>query len=44
MAIIKDRVNEIKQDTDWKETIAEEWNKAEQLPETQLAEAVPAKP
>jgi len=26
-AIIKDRVNEIKQDQDWKEKIAEEWNK-----------------
>ena len=28
LAIIKDRVKEIKQDDDWKENIAEEWNKA----------------
>lgn len=27
-SIIKDRVNEIKQDQDWKEKIAEEWNQA----------------
>ena len=26
LAIIKDRVNEMKQDNDWKEKIAEEWN------------------
>jgi hypothetical protein len=26
-AIIKDRVNEIKKDQDWKEKIEEEWNK-----------------
>lgn len=28
LSIIKDRVNEIKKDTDWKQTIANEWNKA----------------
>ena len=28
LAIIKDRVNEIKQDQDWKEKIADEWNQA----------------
>jgi len=28
LAIIKDRVNEIKQDDDWKQNIADEWNKA----------------
>lgn len=28
LAIIKDRVNEIKKDSDWKEKIAREWNEA----------------
>lgn len=28
LAIIKDRVNEIKQDEDWKKNIADEWNQA----------------
>ena len=28
LAIIKDRVNEIKKDSDWKEKIAQEWNEA----------------
>lgn len=28
LAIIKDRVNEIKQDQDWKQKIAKEWNEA----------------
>ena len=28
LAIIKDRVNEIKKNEDWKKNIAEEWNKA----------------
>lgn len=28
LEIIKDRVNEIKQDEDWKKKIADEWNKA----------------
>jgi len=28
LAIIKDRVNEIKQDADWKQKIADEWNEA----------------
>ncbi len=28
LAIIKERVNEIKKDDDWKETIAREWNEA----------------
>lgn len=27
-SIVKDRVNEIKQDQDWKEKIAKEWNDA----------------
>ena len=29
-SIIKDRVNEIKKDQDWKQQIAEEWNNAPQ--------------
>lgn len=28
LAIIKDRVNEITKDDDWKEKLAEEWNQA----------------
>lgn len=28
LAIIKDRVTEIKQDEDWKKNIADEWNQA----------------
>ena len=28
LAIIKDRVQEIKQDEDWKNKMADEWNKA----------------
>ena len=28
LAIIKDRVQEIKNDDDWKKNIAEEWNEA----------------
>jgi hypothetical protein len=28
LAVIKDRVNEIKQNDDWKENIAKEWNEA----------------
>jgi len=28
LAIIKDRVQEIKKDEDWKEKIAKEWNEA----------------
>jgi len=28
LAIIQDRVKEIKQDHDWKKNIAEEWNQA----------------
>lgn len=28
LAIIKDRVNEIKKDVDWKKNIAQEWNEA----------------
>ena len=28
LAIIKDRVNEIKQDEDWKQKMADEWNAA----------------
>lgn len=31
LAIIKDRVNEIKQDVDWKQKIADEWNEAADL-------------
>ncbi len=30
LAIIKDRVNEIKKDEDWKANIAQEWNEAGQ--------------
>lgn len=30
LAIIKDRVNEITKDTDWKEKITDEWNAAHQ--------------
>jgi hypothetical protein len=29
LAIIKDRVKEIKQDDDWKVNIAKQWNEAE---------------
>lgn len=32
-AIIQDRVQEIKQDQDWKEKIAEEWNKTAAIEE-----------
>lgn len=28
LAVIKDRVNEIKQNDDWKQNIAKEWNEA----------------
>lgn len=28
LAIIKDRVNEIKKDSDWKEKVVKEWNEA----------------
>lgn len=28
LAIIRDRVNEMKEDGDWKQNIADEWNKA----------------
>lgn len=31
LAVIKERVNEIKQDDDWKENIAKEWNEATDL-------------
>lgn len=34
-AIIQDRVKEIKQDQDWKEKIAEEWNKTAEMEEAQ---------
>ena len=37
-AIIQDRVKEIKQDQDWKEKIAEEWNKTAELEEAQAAQ------
>jgi len=30
LAVIKDRVNEIKQEPDWKEKMAAEWNQANQ--------------
>lgn len=29
LAIIKDRVNEIKKDVDWKTKMAQEWNEAQ---------------
>ena len=32
-SIIKDRVNEIKKDQDWKENIAKEWNEANEQPD-----------
>lgn len=35
LAIIKDRVQEIKQDDDWKKNIAEEWNQAAELEQAQ---------
>jgi hypothetical protein len=38
-AIIQDRVKEIKADQDWKEKIAEEWNKTAELEETAAAQA-----
>ena len=28
LAVIKERVNEITQDNDWKEKLADEWNRA----------------
>lgn len=34
LAIIKDRVNEIKKDSNWKNKIAEEWNEAAEDPST----------
>lgn len=34
-SIIKDRVNEIKQDQDWKEKVAKEWNEAADMDKTQ---------
>lgn len=30
LAVIKDRVNEIKQEPDWKQKMADEWNQANQ--------------
>ena len=42
-AIIQDRVKEIKQDYDWKEKIAEEWNQTaalEAAEENQAAKSV----
>jgi len=35
LAIIKDRVNEIKQDVDWKQKITDEWNEAADLEQHQ---------
>ena len=37
--IIRDRVNEIKQDQDWKEKIADEWNKTVEEEQAQAAAA-----
>ena len=31
MAIIKDRVNEVTKETDWKEKMADEWNEANEI-------------
>ena len=31
LAIIKDRVNEIAKDDDWKEKMAEDWNRAQEM-------------
>lgn len=39
LAIIRDRVKEIKQDDDWKENIAREWNEAAAAEEGIAAEA-----
>lgn len=35
LAIIKDRVNEMKQDKDWKEKVTEEWNENEAARESE---------
>lgn len=35
LAIIKQRVNEIKEDGDWKQNIADEWNEASKQEEVQ---------
>lgn len=35
LAIIKQRVNEIKEDGDWKQNIADEWNEAAKQEEVQ---------
>ena len=35
-SIIKDRVNEIKQDQDWKEKVADEWNEAADKEKTKI--------
>ena len=41
LAIIKDRVKEIKQDDDWKQNIADEWNQAaEEEPKVQAPKSV----
>lgn len=38
LAIIKDRVDEIKQDNDWKQKMADEWNQAAEKEHKQVAE------
>ncbi len=30
LAVIKDRVNKIKEDEDWKQNMADQWNQADQ--------------
>jgi len=39
--IIKDRISEIKADQDWKEKIADEWNKTAELEAQQAAQEAP---
>lgn len=40
MEIIKDRVQEIKQDVDWKEKVTQEWNDAAAADEENIGDLV----
>lgn len=39
LAVIKERVNEITQDNDWKEKLADEWNRANEAEQQEKAYA-----
>ena len=43
-SIIRDRVNEIKKDQDWKENIAKEWNQAAEADQDQDIQVGQAEP